>query len=86
MAKGRIKNRLKRPQPRNTQAMKHILAASMPKTRSLSVQNVRQAARRGLERLIPTVSAEGNDTAATASVLGLSRANVNAFKARNRII
>lgn len=78
-------HRLKRPIPRNIQAMKDILAAPMPKTRSLSVQNVMKTARRGLERHISTVTAEGNDTAATASILGLSRANVSAYKAHNRI-
>ena len=85
MAQGRIKRRLKRPLPRNIQAMKDILDAPFPKTRSLSVRNVRRSARQGLERRILTVTDEGNDSRATAAILGLPVAHIDAYKAHNRI-
>jgi hypothetical protein len=82
----RQKHRLQRPPPREIQVMKEILEATDPRSGSLTVRNVRDSARRGLQLRIPQVLAEGNDSRATAAILGLPVASVEAVKTRNRII
>ena len=65
--------------------MRAVLDSTSPKSPSLSVRNMRNSARRGLQKLVPQLTGEGNDSEATASILGLPLADIEAVKTHNRI-